>query len=73
LKLANLINRNTWNSRVTPAKLKDIGPDAFKPELDAYLVWNISWIHEFHIGENIWDTEAVQPHTIVINGEANDL
>jgi hypothetical protein len=73
LKLANLINHNTWNSRVTPAKLKDIGPDAFKPELDAYLVWNINWAHTFHIGENVWGTEAVQPHTILINGEANEL
>jgi hypothetical protein len=73
LKLANLINHNTWNSSVTPAKLKDIGPDAFKPELDAYLVWNITWTHEFHVGENVWEFTEILPHTIFVNGEANEL
>jgi hypothetical protein len=73
LRLANLINHNTWNSTdssaVSPAKLKDIGPDAFKPELDAYLVWNINWVHEFHVGENIWESTGITPHKIIVNFE----
>jgi hypothetical protein len=69
LKLANLVNHKTWNSSVSPAKIKDIGPDAFKPDLDAYLVWRIAWSHEFHVGENIWGVASVQPHTIFVNGE----
>jgi hypothetical protein len=69
LQLANLINHNTWNSTVSPAKIKEISQDAFSPELDAYLVWNIGWTHELHVGENIWGTKVVQPHTIVVNGE----
>jgi hypothetical protein len=73
LQLANLINHNTWSSRITPAKIKDIGPDAFKPELDAYIVWNINWAHTFHIGENVWESTGILPHTIFVNGEANDL
>ena len=69
LKLASLINYNTWSSRVTPAKVKSCNIDAFSPELDAYLVWSISWIHELHVGENIWKIGGVQPHTITLNGE----
>jgi hypothetical protein len=76
LKLANLINHNTWNAAdssagapdVSPAKIKDIGPDAFSPELDAYLVWNVAWTHELHVGENIWNTATVAPpHVISLN------
>jgi hypothetical protein len=77
LKLANLINKNTWNAAdssagspdVSPAKIKDIGPDAFSPELDDYLVWNVAWTQELHVGENIWSAEAAQPHTIVVTVE----
>jgi hypothetical protein len=72
LKLANLINKNTWNSVVSPAKIKDIGPDAFSPELDAYLVWNVGWTHELHVGKNVWlaaETAAL-PHVITVNLDA---
>lgn len=70
LKLANLINKNTWNSQVTPAKIKGCNPDAFSPELDAYIVWSVTWTHELHIGENIWSSAAkVLPHKIIVNGE----
>jgi hypothetical protein len=69
LRLANLINHKTWNSSVSPAKIKDIGPDAFKPDLDAYLVLRIAWSHELHVGENVWDAAGILPHTIFVNGE----
>jgi hypothetical protein len=69
LQLANLINHNTWNHEVSPAKIKEIAPDAFSPELDAYLVWNVTWFHEIHVGKNIWENCGVLPHTIVVNGE----
>lgn len=68
LKLAILINNNTWNCNVLPAKIKSVEPDAFSPEMDAYLVWNISWIHEFHIGENIWESNEIPPHKVIVNG-----
>jgi hypothetical protein len=70
LKLANLINHNSWDHEVSPAKIREIAPDAFRPELDAYLVWNVSWTHELHVGENVWGTKVVQPHTIVVNEES---
>jgi hypothetical protein len=71
LQLANLINHNTWNSNVSPAKIKEIAPDAFGPEFDAYLVWNVGWTHELHVGVNVWDAaDTVVPlHTIIVNGE----
>jgi hypothetical protein len=69
LQLANLINHNTWNHDVSLAKIKEISPDAFSPELDAFLVWNVSWTHEIHIGENIWEECGVLPHTIFVNSE----
>jgi hypothetical protein len=73
LKLANLINNNIFSSQISPAKIKDIEPDAFKPDLDAYLVWRIAWTHELHVGENIWCAEAVPPHTIFVNGDPNEV
>lgn len=69
LRLAEFINHNTWNSKVTPAKIKSCNIDAFSPELDAYFVWNVSWTHELHVGENIWKVSGLQPHTIILNGE----
>ena len=70
LKLANLINQNTFESNVSPAKIKSIEPDGFKPELDAFLVWCVTWSHEFHVGENIWTNLDSTPfHKIIINGE----
>jgi hypothetical protein len=73
LKLTNLINNNTFSSKISPAKIKDIGQDAFKPDLDAYLVWRITWTHELHVGENIWETYKILPHTIFVNGESNEV
>jgi hypothetical protein len=69
LKLANLINKNTWHSAVLPAKIKEIAPDAFSPELDAYIVWNV--ICELHVGKNIWTNleQEITPHKIFINSE----
>jgi hypothetical protein len=71
LKLANLINKNTWHLAVLPAKIKEIAPDAFSPELDAYIVWNVVWTHELHVGKNIWvDLEQeIISHKIFINSE----
>ncbi|MEQ6290531.1 hypothetical protein ACFPAG_07910 [Vogesella sp. GCM10023246] len=36
---------------VTPAKLRQIGPDGFRADLDGYLVWLVEWVHEMDIGE----------------------
>ena len=73
INLAYIINKNTWNTSVSPAKIKDISQDCFKPELDAFLVWCVTWAHEFHIGENVWNTGIIQPHNIIINSEESHI
>ncbi len=42
----------TFDQPVTPAKLRQIGPDGFHhAELDGYLVWLVEWVHELEVGE----------------------
>lgn len=42
----------TFGQPVTPAKLRQIGPDGFHhAELDGYLVWLVEWVHELEVGE----------------------
>jgi len=42
----------TFDQPVTPAKLRQIGPDGFHhAELDGYLVWLVEWVHELDVGE----------------------
>lgn len=42
----------TFGQPVTPAKLRQIGPDGFHhAELDGYLVWLVEWVHELDVGE----------------------
>jgi len=36
---------------VTPARIRQLGPDGFRADLDGYLVWLIEWQHELHIGD----------------------
>lgn len=35
---------------VSPARIRQIGPDDFKPQLDGYLVWLIEWVHQLDAG-----------------------
>ncbi|MCL2345250.1 MAG: hypothetical protein FWC58_05315 [Desulfobulbus sp.] len=52
--IAVAITHETWGLPIGVAKLTQIGPDGFKPELDGYLVWVVEWTHEFHLGKVEW-------------------
>uniref|UniRef100_UPI002FD21D45 hypothetical protein n=1 Tax=Wolbachia endosymbiont of Pentidionis agamae TaxID=3110435 RepID=UPI002FD21D45 len=63
-EVARIINKNTFNMNISPAEFISAEPDGFKPELDAYLVWLIEWVHEIHQGKSIWEEGEIQPHSI---------
>lgn len=52
--IAVAITHETWGLPISIAKLAQVGPDGFKPELDGYLVWVVEWTHEFHLGQIEW-------------------
>ena len=56
-RVAVALTHETWGLPITMASLVQIGDDAFKPELDGYLVWVVEWTHEFHLGEAVWPYE----------------
>ena len=53
-RIAVAITHETWGLGIGVAQLVQIGEDAFKPELDGYMVWVVEWTHEFHLGEAAW-------------------
>lgn len=53
-RIAVAITHETWGLPISIARLVQIGEDAFKPELDGYMVWVVEWTHEFHLGESAW-------------------
>lgn len=53
-RIAVAITHETWGLPIGVAQLVQIGEDAFKPELDGYIVWVVEWTHEFHLGETVW-------------------
>ncbi|BET30820.1 hypothetical protein wCauBTS_14270 [Wolbachia pipientis] len=64
-EVARVVNKNTWNvENVSPGEFISGGGDDFRPELDAYLVWLIEWVHYLHVGESVWLEEKIKPHTI---------
>ena len=65
-EVARVVNMNTFDLPISPARFVSAAPDAFKPELDAYLVWAVTWTHELHQGQSIWTTPDITPHTITI-------
>lgn len=70
-EVARVVNKNTWNMEsISPAEFLSAEMDEFRPELDAYLVWLVDWVHEIHIGESVWADGTIKPHTIEI-GEIN--
>jgi hypothetical protein len=48
------IMHENWGLPIAPAQLVQAGEDAFRPELDSYLVWVVEWAHEFHLGDIEW-------------------
>lgn len=70
-EVAKVVNKNTWNvENVSPGEFISGGGDDFRPELDAYLVWLIEWVHTIHVGRSIWEEGKFRPHKIEI-GEIN--
>ena len=65
-EVIRVVDKNTWGIKISPAKFLHAGPDSFKPELDAYLVWSVEWVQETHRGESVWAPTNVKPHTIYI-------
>lgn len=64
-EVARVVSKNTWNVKnIAPGEFLSAEIDDFKPELDAYLVWLVEWIHELHTGESRWSEIGVIPHTI---------
>ncbi len=64
-EVARVVNKNTWNVKnVSPGEFISGGGDDFRPELDAYLVWMVEWVHTIHVGRSIWEEGKIKPHTI---------
>ncbi|WP_395461723.1 hypothetical protein [Wolbachia endosymbiont (group A) of Therophilus tumidulus] len=64
-EVARVVNKNTWNVKnVSPGEFISAEVDGFRPELDAYLVWLIEWVHTIHVGRSIWEEGKFKPHTI---------
>lgn len=68
-EIATIVHQNTWGTAVSPAQFMGAQPNGFKPELDAYQVWSVTWEHECHRGNNVWAVDGVIPHTVYA-GEA---
>jgi len=56
-----------FGQSVNPAQIVHIGEDAFKPELDSYLVWVVEWEHGICLGTSIWDSVGVTPTEINVS------
>ncbi|WP_353278676.1 hypothetical protein [Wolbachia endosymbiont (group B) of Longitarsus flavicornis] len=70
-EVAKVVNKNTWNvENVSPGEFISAEVDGFRPELDAYLVWMVEWVHTIHVGRSIWKEGKFMPHKIEI-GEIN--
>ncbi|WP_264683233.1 MULTISPECIES: hypothetical protein [unclassified Wolbachia] len=70
-EVARVVNKNTWNvENVSPGEFISAEIDGFRPELDAYLVWMVEWVHTIHVGRSIWKEGKFMPHKIEI-GEIN--
>ncbi|WP_265029740.1 hypothetical protein [Wolbachia endosymbiont (group A) of Philonthus cognatus] len=70
-EVARVVNKNTWNVKnVSPGEFISAEIDGFRPELDAYLVWLIEWVHTIHVGRSIWEEGKFRSHKIEI-GEIN--
>lgn len=66
-EVARVVNKNTWDvENVSAGEFISAGGDDFRPELDAYLVWMVEWVHEVHLGKSIWSGTGIIPHTISV-------
>ncbi|MBS9529970.1 hypothetical protein INQ25_00880 [Wolbachia endosymbiont of Rhagoletis cerasi] len=66
-EIARVVNKNTWNVKnIAPGEFLSAGGDDFRPELDAYLVWMVEWVHEIHVWKSVWSETGIIPHTISV-------
>lgn len=65
-EIARVVHQNSWGMEVSPGEFLGASLDVFKPELDAYIVWVVEWVHELHQGESVWKPSEIQPHKIYI-------
>ncbi|MCJ7455099.1 MAG: hypothetical protein MUP48_06725 [Wolbachia endosymbiont of Homalodisca vitripennis] len=64
-EVARVVDKNTWNVKnVSPGEFISAEIDGFRPELDAYLVWMVEWVHYLHLGESVWLKGKINPHII---------
>ena len=74
IRLAHFVQHKTWSLPITPAKLVgEIGEDSFKPALDSYTVWLVSWLHEIHVGSLHWpfdDQSGQHVHVAIFPAES---
>lgn len=77
VQLACLIETNTWDGAVTPARVMQVLPDGFRPELEAYCVWQVEWQQQGRFGPSVWtggtqDTVEPTPHPVIVGLEPTD-
>ncbi|WP_264731075.1 hypothetical protein [Wolbachia endosymbiont (group A) of Sphaerophoria taeniata] len=66
-EVARVVNKNTWGvENISPGEFLSAEVDNFKPELDAYLVWLVEWVHELHTGQSMWLETGIIPHIISV-------
>lgn len=68
-RIANMAHLNSFGCNVTPAKVRGISRDSFKPDFDPYICWLVEWSHEFHVGDSIWNETGLPPHILHVNNE----
>jgi hypothetical protein len=64
--LGVLVQQNRWGQRVSPAQVTYIGPDAFDPEFDKFVVWAVEWDQQIDLGQSFWTGEGVVPEQVMI-------
>lgn len=70
--LGAFVRLNRWNQPIGPAEVLVIGPDAFAPELDRYVIWRVEWQQVVHLGASVWTNEGDIPVTVLV-GVAPDI
>lgn len=66
-EVARVVSKNTWDmENVSAGEFLSAETDGFRPELDAYLVWLVEWVHELHTGQSMWLETGIIPHIISV-------
>lgn len=65
-ELTRIIHQSNWQVEISAAKVLSAQPNGFKPELDSYNVWTVTWEHTMSFGDNVWDDRGVVPETVYV-------